>query len=111
MLTHSVNPTHKVFYHAAFGDSKLSLKAKGLLGALLACNNMIHISDIVSGSSDGETAVRSAMNELIELGYVKRESVRDEVGRIKTVRWVVLHEFILPPRWPSAPQFDFTGHF
>ena len=41
-------------------------------------------------STDGERLVRSALNELIEKGYVKRETLRGD-GKIKGVKYTIIN--------------------
>ena len=66
-----------------FKDKRLSLKAKGLLSLMLSLPDTwdYNIKGLATLSSDGETAVRSAVTELEDYGYVKRTPIRVN-GRI-----------------------------
>lgn len=59
---------------AFIGNSDMSLKATGLLTYILSKPDgwNINMSDIQNRFTDGETSVRSAMKELLDLGYVNR---------------------------------------
>ena len=41
-------------------------------------------------STDGDRLVRNALNELIEKGYVKRETLRGD-GKIKGVKYTIIN--------------------
>ena len=74
-------------------DESLSWKAKGIASYLLAHANAweISITDLVRRGPDGESAVRSGINELIKAGYIDRQAERNNDGTI--ARWVyTLHE-------------------
>lgn len=70
-------------------DSRISLKAKGLLGYLMSheAGYQITIDRIARETRDGRQAIRSAAEELIEAGYLvtSRERMRD--GRLGATRW------------------------
>jgi hypothetical protein len=76
----------------AYNDPRLSLKAKAMFaGALIAQANGLEVGLSVdafqSASTDRETAIRSGWQELLESGYIKRRSVRDNKQQ--------------PPRWET----------
>lgn len=73
-----------------FKDETLSLKAKGLLCTMLSLPNDWNytIAGLVSLSSDGESAVRSTLKELEEMGYFRREQVRKN-GKIVDTEYVI----------------------
>lgn len=59
----------------AVRDERMSYKAKGVLAALLSNQSgrwISHISTLKRFSSEGETAIRSALKELEEAGYLMR---------------------------------------
>lgn len=69
---------------ALLENKKLSLKAKGLIAYLLSRPEdwQIHMSQLSTICSDGETSIRSAMDELIETGYIVRTRRRNNDGRL-----------------------------
>lgn len=74
---------YTVMSNSHFRDKRMSLKAKGLLSMMLSLPNDWDYSTmgLTSLSSDGETSVRSALQELEEFGYLTRERIR-EGGKI-----------------------------
>jgi hypothetical protein len=69
----------------ALNDTNLSWKAKGLLAYLLSLPDdwQIYESEIVKHAKDGIDSTRTAIKELIDAGYIERQRVRDEKGRLK----------------------------
>lgn len=65
------------------GNGTLSLKATGLLTYILSRPDgwQIRMKDIQNRFNDGETSVRSAMKELMTMGYVNRYRERCEGGK------------------------------
>tara|TARA_R110002073_G_scaffold229331_1_gene390155 strand:- start:714 stop:1382 length:669 start_codon:yes stop_codon:yes gene_type:complete len=74
-----------------FKDRRLSLKAKGLLAMLLSLSNHweLSIKGLIVILKEGESAIRSTINELIENGYVERERVKNEKGIIIGINYTV----------------------
>lgn len=74
---------------AMLSDNSLSMKTKGLL-SMLAYDVIDPSLETLSGiSSDGMTAIRSSITEAEEAGYLVRERMRDENGRLLQYRWVI----------------------
>jgi len=65
-------------------DTKLSWKAKGLLCYMLSMpdNWKFYETELVRHADDGQSALRSALRELQEVGYIVKRVIRDEKGRI-----------------------------
>lgn len=63
-------------------DERLSFKAKGIMSYLFSKpdNWVIYQSEVANSSKDGKSSVRTAFNELLELGYLTREVARKENG-------------------------------
>lgn len=74
---------YTIMSNSHFRDKRMSLKAKGLLSIMLSLPDDWDYSTmgLTSLSSDGETSVRSALQELEEFGYLTRERIR-EGGKI-----------------------------
>ena len=64
---------------AVLDDNRLSWKSKGILAYVLGRppSWRVYVADLVNRSKDGDTAVRTGLKELIEVGYAKRECVRE----------------------------------
>lgn len=63
-------------------DSRLGFRAKGLLAYLLSheVGYTITLGQIERETGDGRHAIRSAMDDLIEAGYLQKERTHDERG-------------------------------
>ena len=68
-------------------NKNMSLKAKGLLCHILALPNdwTLYVEEVGKWHKDGKGSIYSAFKELTANGYMKREKVRDEAGKI--VKW------------------------
>ena len=76
-----------------FNDNTISYKSLGLYFAIESLVNSgkdISVKELINMSTDGERLVRSALNELIEKGYVKRETLRGD-GKIKGVKYTIIN--------------------
>lgn len=76
----------------ALQRADLSMKAKGLLAYIMSLPNdwVIHQTELVTHFTDGEKAVRSATNELIEAGYLLRHQTRGEGGHFNEVTYTAV---------------------
>lgn len=74
-------------------DENISLKAKGLLSMILSLPEEWNYTQegLATRCRDGVDSVRSALNELKELGYIETSRVRDEKGRLREAEYVI-HE-------------------
>jgi hypothetical protein len=72
-------------------DDRLSFKAKGLLSYLLSRSDDwdVYQSQLADLGPDGESAVRSGLQELMELGYLNRKKLRKEDGTFKGYMYVI----------------------
>ena len=76
-------------YH--FKEKDMSLKAKGLLSMILSLPEDwdYTLEGLTMLCRDGKDSVRTALNELMEFGYVETARVRDEKGRLRGTEYVV----------------------
>jgi len=91
-----------------FKDRRLSLKAKGLLAMLLSFSDSwnLSIKGLIAILKEGETAIRSTMNELIEFGYVDRERVKNDKGVIVGINYTVFESPKLQNPRLGFPNMD-----
>lgn len=82
-------------------DTRLSWKAKGLMTYLLSLPDdwTIHLSEIEKHATDGKSALRSAINELKELGYLRAEQKREN-NRFAEMVYIIIEN-------PDSPLTDF----
>ena len=72
-------------------DKNLSWKSKGLLSCLMSLPDewVILKTSLHQFSKDGRDATLAAFNELIQNGYVKQFTVRDNKGRFGRIDYIV----------------------
>lgn len=83
-------------------DKSLSLKAKGLLSQMLSLpeNWDYTLSGLVSINKEKKDAIRSALVELEESGYLIRRRLKDEQGQFTSNEYVIFER-------PQSPSSDF----
>ena len=74
-------------YH--FKDRRLSLKAKGLLSMMLSFSDdwQYSLMGLAATSKEGLTAIRAAVQELEDNGYLVRRRLRTERGRMANIEY------------------------
>lgn len=87
------NKNYTVMSNYHLRDKNLSLKTKGLLSIMLSLPDDwdYSIAGLTTICKDGESAVRSALKELEEHGYLKRERVY-ESGKIIDWNYIVYEQ-------------------
>lgn len=85
-------------------DSRLSGKASGYHTYLITRPDgwQFHRQDIVNRFSDGVAAVRTGLEELEALGYLRREQPRREDGTFSKTRWTICE--VPRPEWAEDPD-------
>lgn len=85
MAVFRVNKTndYTIMSNNHFREKEMSLKAKGLLSLMLSLPDDwdYSISGLVAISKDGKDSVMNALNELEEMGYVKKTMLKDSKGK------------------------------
>ena len=77
-----------------FKNTKLSLKAKGMICTMLSLPDNWVFSEIglTQLSNDSRTGIRSTLKELQEFGYLKRERSRNEKGILGDTIYTIYEE-------------------
>ena len=72
-------------------NRKLTLKAKGLLSLMLSLPDSwdYTLKGLASICSEGIDAVRTAVKELEQEGYIERNQIRNEKGRIQDLEYII----------------------
>lgn len=80
------NQNYTIMSNHHFKEKKMSLKAKGLLSLMLSLpdNWDYSIAGLVTLSADGESSVRTALQELEKFGYLKRTRTR-KAGKLDDI--------------------------
>lgn len=84
-------------------DTKLSLKAKGMLSLMLSLpeNRDYTTKGLASICKDGIDSICSTVNELKKAGYIKRSRVRNTKGQLTSTEYVIYES----PK-PENPVLD-----
>ncbi|MDF1684989.1 MAG: hypothetical protein P1U36_10100 [Legionellaceae bacterium] len=70
-----------------FYDERLSFAAKGMLSYLLTQEkDDLNALDLMDRSTNGRDSTRTILKELVKLGYLLREPIRDSDGKISGLR-------------------------
>ena len=95
------NHSYTVMANHHLRDERLSLKSKGLLSVILSLPDdwRISIEGMTQFSADGKDAIRSAIRELTDTGYITRAQTHSEAGKFSGYDYVV-HE--TPTASPSS---------
>lgn len=95
------NHSYTVMANHHLRDERLSLKSKGLLSLILSLPDdwRISIEGMTQFSADGKDAIRSAIRELTDAGYITRAQTHSEAGKFSGYDYVV-HE--TPTASPSS---------
>ena len=95
------NHSYTVMANHHLRDERLSLKSKGLLSLILSLPDdwRISIEGMTQFSSDGKDAIRSAIRELTDAGYITRDQTHSETGTFSGYDYTI-HE--TPAASPSS---------
>ena len=95
------NHSYTVMTNHHLRDERLSLKSKGLLSLILSLPDdwRISIEGMTQFSADGKDAIRSAIRELTDAGYITRAQTHSEAGTFSGYDYIV-HE--TPAASPSS---------
>ena len=91
-------------------NKNLSLKARGLLVTLLGLPDNWEFTEAGLCSlfaKDGQNSVRTAIKELENSGYLKRQRIRDNNGKYSEIEWSIYEKPILEnPNLENQPQLN-----
>lgn len=93
-----------VIRNAIFKDRTLSAKAKGVACQLLSLPPTwdYSVKGLVTLFNDGEASIRSALTELEERGYLRREQVREE-GKFGKSVYVISDTLVIEKPYAENP--------
>jgi hypothetical protein len=92
-------------------DNRLSLKAKGLMSYFLSRPDdwEFYVEEIKTHTTDKETAITSAIKELLNAGYIKRDIKRNEHGKFAGGYDYIVHEVPIEVASDEVlPESDFS---
>lgn len=72
-------------------DSRLHWKTRGVFTYLwsLPSNWEFYVSEIAEHAPDGEEALRTALKELEQFGYLERKNKKNKAGKISGLEWIL----------------------
>lgn len=91
-------------------EKRLSWKARGILCYLLSKPDdwQVNVWDLIKQSEkDGEAAVRSALKEMRQLGYMVLKSKKNKVGKIEKWEYIIYENPVGDFPQVEFPQVDF----
>lgn len=102
------------FPNAWARDDSIGYRAKGLLVLLMSHTDgwRISLQHLATASPDGITAIRTAVQELEDAGYLSRTLVRNDKAQVEASEWHLSDPFevesVAPKTQGVAPDNDFT---
>ena len=89
-------------------DMRMSLKSKGLLSMILSLPNEWNYTTrgLASISREGVDSIGTALKELEQLGYLIRNRLRDERGRITDTEYVIYEQPYTTSPHPPPPDTE-----
>ena len=102
------NNPYLIMNKTVLNDSRLSLKAKGLLCYLLSKpdNWYINTNDIIHSSSNGRESVWSGINELVKFGYMYKHQFRNNNGSFHNYNYLVFE----CPKYATSTETNSQPH-
>ena len=96
------NKDYTIMSNAHLKDGRLSLKAKGLLSYMLSLPDDWKFSTrgLISHCREGAEAVRGALKELEDTGYLRRTRIRSGNGSFTEEKWEIY----------EVPERSFSGN-
>ena len=75
-------------------DSRLHWKTRGVFTYLwsLPSDWEFYVSEIAEHAPDGEEALRTALKELEQFGYLERKNKTNKAGKISGLEWILKSE-------------------
>lgn len=97
---------YTVMNNTCLQDPNMSMKAKGLYAYLMSLPEdwVLHQTELKRHFKDGRDSIRTAVNELIENGYVTKEDTRNELGQIVDCTYTVYEEPITSKENPDTEK-------
>lgn len=79
-------------------DERLGYRARGILLLLMSHQDgwKISLEHLANDGPDGITAVRTAIHQLQEFGYLKRNQIRNDKNQIEGSEWILNDPFEQP---------------
>jgi hypothetical protein len=106
--SHRSGRAYAAIPNAAMRDNSLSIEARGLLALLMTYSDSwtFIVSHLQSVTGVGRDKLRGMLKELEAAGYVVREVIRGETGKLKGTEWVIVDDPTDPTSCASNDDGD-----
>lgn len=83
-------------------DNRIGFRAKGVLALLMSHNEgwRVSLAGLAEAFPDGITAIRTAVQELEDAGYLTREIIRNDKSQVESTEWIITDPFEVEPQTP-----------
>lgn len=97
---------YTVMNNTCLQDPNMSMKAKGLYAYLMSLPEdwVLHQTELKRHFKDGRDSIRTAINELIQNGYVTKVDTRNDLGQIVDCTYTVYEEPITSAENPDTEK-------
>lgn len=94
VLRKSKKSDYTIVDNNIFKNSKLTLKAKGMICTMLSLPDNWQFSEegLAQLSNDSRTGIRSTLNELMEYGYLTRKQLKNDAGKFINMEYTIYEE-------------------
>lgn len=94
VLRKSKKSDYTIVDNNIFKNSKLTLKAKGMICTMLSLPDNWQFSEegLAQLSNDSRTGIRSTLNELMEYGYLTRKQLKNDAGKFTNMEYTIYEE-------------------
>lgn len=108
VLRKSKKSDYTIIDNNIFKNSKLTLKAKGMICTMLSLPDDWVFSEmgLTQLSNDSRTGIRSTLQELQEYGYLKRERTRNDKGLLGETIYTIYEEPMYQKPTLEKPTLD-----
>ena len=82
---------YTIIHNRFLREKSMSLKTKGLMAYLLSLPDdwKIYVTELQNNHSDGVTSIKNALKELERFGYLQRERIRDQYGKMLGMEYIL----------------------
>lgn len=82
---------YTIIHNRFLREKTMSLKTKGLMAYLLSLPDdwKIYVTELQNNHFDGVTSIKNALKELERYGYLQRERIRDQYGKMLGMEYIL----------------------
>ena len=82
---------YTIIHNRFLREKTMSMKTKGLMAYLLSLPEdwKIYVTELQNNHADGVTSIKNALKELESFGYLQRERIRDQYGKMIGMEYIL----------------------